>query len=76
MKTVEFNIFPKKNESSPEKTKGRRCVPCVPPVRQKVLKITEEQELEKRMKVQQQVVERWKGKKNLRNLLLKEQGSS
>jgi targeting protein for Xklp2 len=59
----------KKNESSPEKTKGRHYVPCVPPVRQKVLKITEEQELEKRMKMQQKVVKRWKGKKYLRNLL-------
>jgi targeting protein for Xklp2 len=48
----------------------------VPPVRQKVLKSTDEQELEKRMKVQQQVVERWKKNEESRNLLLKKQGSS
>ncbi|XP_057385607.1 targeting protein for Xklp2 isoform X3 [Balaenoptera acutorostrata] len=46
-----------KNESSPEKAKGRHTVPCIPPVRQKILKSTEEQELEKRMKMQQEVVE-------------------
>ncbi|KAM9057964.1 targeting protein for Xklp2 isoform 3-T3 [Megaptera novaeangliae] len=46
-----------RNESSPEKAKGRHTVPCIPPVRQKILKSTEEQELEKRMKMQQEVVE-------------------
>lgn len=46
-----------KNESSPEKAKGRHTAPCIPPVRQKILKSTEEQELEKRMKMQQEVVE-------------------
>lgn len=46
-----------KNESSPEKAKDRRTVPCMPPVRQKLLKSTEEQELEKSMKMQQEVME-------------------
>lgn len=46
-----------KNECSPEKAKGRRTGPCIPPIRQKVLKSTEEQELEKRMKMQQEVIE-------------------
>nr|KAF6424112.1 TPX2 microtubule nucleation factor [Rousettus aegyptiacus] len=46
-----------KNESSPEKAKGRHTVSCIPPVRQKILKSTEEQELEKSMKMQQEVME-------------------
>ncbi|CAI9154492.1 unnamed protein product [Rangifer tarandus platyrhynchus] len=46
-----------KNESSPEKARGRHTAPCIPPVRQKILKSTEEQELEKRVKMQQEVVE-------------------
>ncbi|XP_012659634.1 targeting protein for Xklp2 [Otolemur garnettii] len=46
-----------KNESSPEKEKGRRTVPFIRPVRQKILKSTEEQDLEKRMKMQQAVME-------------------
>lgn len=45
------------NDSSPEKAKGRHTVPCVPPARQKVLKSTEEQELEKSIKMQQEVAE-------------------
>ncbi|XP_050999435.1 targeting protein for Xklp2 isoform X1 [Acomys russatus] len=40
-----------------EKAKGRHAVSAVPPARQKVLKSTEEQELEKRLKMQQEVVE-------------------
>ncbi|XP_006179294.1 targeting protein for Xklp2 isoform X1 [Camelus ferus] len=46
-----------KNESSPEKAKTRHTVPCIPPVRQKILQSTEEQELEKRKKMQQEVME-------------------
>lgn len=46
-----------KNESSPEKAKDRRTMPCLPPIRQKLLKSTEEQELEKSMKMQQEVME-------------------
>ncbi|XP_058142844.1 targeting protein for Xklp2 isoform X2 [Dasypus novemcinctus] len=46
-----------KTESSSEKAKSRHTMPCTPPVRQKILKSTEEQELEKRMKMQQEVVE-------------------
>nr|XP_031543847.1 targeting protein for Xklp2 [Vicugna pacos] len=46
-----------KNESSPEKAKSRHTVPCIPPVRQKILQSTEEQELEKRKKMQQEVME-------------------
>jgi hypothetical protein len=48
----------------------------MPPVRQTVLKNTEKQELENRMKMKQKVMERWKKNEDLRNLLLKEQGSS
>ncbi|XP_010589897.1 targeting protein for Xklp2 [Loxodonta africana] len=45
------------HQDTPEKAKSRRTMPCTPPVRQKVLKSTEEQELEKRTKMQQAVVE-------------------
>ncbi|XP_045151223.1 targeting protein for Xklp2 isoform X2 [Echinops telfairi] len=45
------------HQGTPERAKSRHTVPCTPPVRQKVLKSTEEQELEKRMKMQQEVVE-------------------
>ncbi|XP_005384948.1 PREDICTED: targeting protein for Xklp2 isoform X2 [Chinchilla lanigera] len=45
----------KKNKCSPEKAKGRCTVPHVPIIKQKVLKSTEEQELEKSMKMQQEV---------------------
>ncbi|XP_062059981.1 targeting protein for Xklp2 isoform X1 [Lepus europaeus] len=60
-----------KNESSPEKAKGsRHTVACIPPVRQKVLKSTEEQELEKRMKMQQEVVEMRKKNEEFKKLAL------
>ncbi|XP_006154788.1 targeting protein for Xklp2 isoform X2 [Tupaia chinensis] len=59
-----------KNESLPEKAKGRRTAPCMPPVKQKVLKSTEEQELEKRMKMQQEVVEMWKKNEEFKKLAL------
>ncbi|ELW63074.1 Targeting protein for Xklp2 [Tupaia chinensis] len=59
-----------KNESLPEKAKGRQTAPCMPPVKQKVLKSTEEQELEKRMKMQQEVVEMWKKNEEFKKLAL------
>jgi targeting protein for Xklp2 len=46
----------------------------VPPVRQKVLKNTEEKELEKRMKMQQKVVERWKENEESKKLALEGAG--
>ncbi|XP_020027553.1 targeting protein for Xklp2 isoform X2 [Castor canadensis] len=64
----------KKNESSLEKTKGRHNGPCVPTVRQKVLKSTEEQELEKRMKMQQEVVEMRKKNEESKKLALEGAG--
>uniref|UniRef100_A0A8I3P877 TPX2 microtubule nucleation factor n=1 Tax=Canis lupus familiaris TaxID=9615 RepID=A0A8I3P877_CANLF len=60
----------KKHESSPEKAKGRRTVSCIQPVRQKTLKSTEEQELEKRMKMQQEVVEMRKKNEEFKKLAL------
>ncbi|XP_030771287.1 targeting protein for Xklp2 isoform X2 [Rhinopithecus roxellana] len=59
-----------KNESSPEKAKGRHTVPCMPPIKQKVLKSTEEQELEKSMKMQQEVVEMRKKNEEFKKLAL------
>ncbi|XP_037353228.1 targeting protein for Xklp2 isoform X2 [Talpa occidentalis] len=65
-----------KNESSPEKTKGRHTVTCVPPIRQKILKSTEEQELEKRMKMQQEVVEMRKKNEEFKKFALAGAGQS
>ncbi|XP_012583648.1 PREDICTED: targeting protein for Xklp2 isoform X2 [Condylura cristata] len=65
-----------KNESSPEKTKGRHTMTCAPPVRQKVLKSTEEQELEKRMKMQQEVVEMRKKNEEFKKFALAGAGQS
>ncbi|KAM9589770.1 targeting protein for Xklp2 isoform 1-T5 [Trichechus inunguis] len=45
------------HRDTPEKAKSRHTIPCTPPVRQKVIKSTEEQELEKRTRMQQAVVE-------------------
>lgn len=59
-----------KHESSPEKAKGRHTVSCIQPVRQKILKSTEEQELEKRMKMQQEVVEMRKKNEEFKKLAL------
>nr|KAF6424116.1 TPX2 microtubule nucleation factor [Rousettus aegyptiacus] len=59
-----------KNESSPEKAKGRHTVSCIPPVRQKILKSTEEQELEKSMKMQQEVMEMRKKNEEFKKLAL------
>ncbi|XP_069351549.1 targeting protein for Xklp2 isoform X1 [Eulemur rufifrons] len=59
-----------KNESSPEKAKDRHTVPRILPVRRKVLKSTEEQELEKRMKMQQEVVEMRKKNEEFKKLAL------
>ncbi|XP_055473955.1 targeting protein for Xklp2 isoform X1 [Psammomys obesus] len=61
----------RKNErESPEKVKGRHAVSGVLPARQKVLKSTEEQELEKRMKMQQEVVEMRKKNEEFKKLAL------
>ncbi|KAK2082300.1 Protein tpx2 [Saguinus oedipus] len=65
-----------KNESFPEKAKGRHTVPCMPPIKQKVLKSTEEQELEKSMKMQQEVVEMWKKNEEFKKLALAGIGQS
>ncbi|VFV17109.1 targeting protein for xklp2-like [Lynx pardinus] len=59
-----------KHESSPEKAKDRHTVSCIPPVRQKILKSTEEQELEKRMKMQQEVMEMRKKNEEFKKLAL------
>ncbi|XP_075867125.1 targeting protein for Xklp2 isoform X1 [Microcebus murinus] len=59
-----------KNGSSPEKAKDRHTVPRILPVRRKVLKSTEEQELEKRMKMQQEVVEMRKKNEEFKKLAL------
>lgn len=59
-----------KNECSPEKAKGRPTVPCIPPIRQKILKTTEEQELEKSMKMQQEVMEMRKKNEEFKKLAL------
>ncbi|XP_006921764.1 targeting protein for Xklp2 isoform X3 [Pteropus alecto] len=59
-----------KNESSPEKAKGRNTVSYIPPVRQKILKSTEEQELEKSMKMQQEVMEMRKKNEEFKKLAL------
>uniref|UniRef100_A0A673UUT2 TPX2 microtubule nucleation factor n=1 Tax=Suricata suricatta TaxID=37032 RepID=A0A673UUT2_SURSU len=59
-----------KHESSPEKAKGRHTWSCIPPARQKILKSTEEQELEKRMKMQQEVVEMRKKNEEFKKLAL------
>ncbi|XP_011527002.1 targeting protein for Xklp2 isoform X2 [Homo sapiens] len=59
-----------KNASSPEKAKGRHTVPCMPPAKQKFLKSTEEQELEKSMKMQQEVVEMRKKNEEFKKLAL------
>ncbi|EFB14906.1 hypothetical protein PANDA_006779, partial [Ailuropoda melanoleuca] len=59
-----------KHASSPEKAKGRHTVSCIQPVRQKILKSTEEQELEKRMKMQQEVVEMRKKNEEFKKLAL------
>ncbi|XP_027801106.2 targeting protein for Xklp2 isoform X1 [Marmota flaviventris] len=59
-----------KTESSPEKVKGRHTMTCTPLIKQKVLKSTEEQELEKRMKMQQEVVEMRKKNEEYKKLAL------
>lgn len=47
---ISLNNNKRKPEEKKEKAKEKHTVSCVPPARQKVLKSTEEQELEKRMK--------------------------
>lgn len=59
----------RKNErESPEKGKGGHT--GVPPARQKILKSTEEQELEKRLKMQQEVVEMRRKNEEFKKLAL------
>lgn len=54
-----------------ESSKGsRHTLSCIPPTRQKVLKSTEEQELEKRMKMQQEVIEMRKKNEEFKKLAL------
>uniref|UniRef100_A0A8D2AR03 TPX2 microtubule nucleation factor n=1 Tax=Sciurus vulgaris TaxID=55149 RepID=A0A8D2AR03_SCIVU len=65
-----FQDASQKTESSPEKVKGRHTVTCAPLIKQKVLKSTEEQELEKRMKMQQEVVEMRKKNEEFKKLAL------
>ncbi|ERE71429.1 targeting protein for Xklp2 [Cricetulus griseus] len=61
----------RKNErESLEKVKGKHTAPGVPPARQKVLKSTEEQELEKRLKMQQEVVEMRRKNEEFKKLAL------
>ncbi|KAM6147589.1 targeting protein for Xklp2 [Erethizon dorsatum] len=60
----------KKNKFSSEKARSRRTVPHVPTIKQKVLKSTEEQELEKSMKMQQEVVEMRKKNEEFKKLAL------
>lgn len=60
----------KTNKISPKKVKGRRTMPHVPTIKQKVLKSTEEQELEKSMKMQQEVVEMRKKNEEFKKLAL------
>ncbi|XP_042550621.1 targeting protein for Xklp2 isoform X2 [Dipodomys spectabilis] len=64
----------KKNGSSPEKAKGKHSLTCVPPLRQKVLKSTEEQELEKSLKMQQEVMEMRKKNEEFKKLALEGAG--
>lgn len=70
-----YQNTPEKAESS-EKAKGRQTVPCIPPGRQKILKSTEEQELEKRMKMQQEVVEMRKRNEEFKKIALAGIGQS
>ncbi|XP_036040993.1 targeting protein for Xklp2 [Onychomys torridus] len=61
----------RKNErESPEKAKGGHTAPSAPPARQKVLKSTEELELEKRLKMQQDVVEMRRKNEEFKKLAL------
>lgn len=72
----EGSAHQEKNESSPEKAKGRHNVPGSLPVRQKILKSTEEQELEKRMKMQQEVMEMRKRNEEFKKIALAGTGHS
>ncbi|XP_028630795.1 targeting protein for Xklp2 isoform X2 [Grammomys surdaster] len=53
-----------------EKAKGKHTVPGVPPAREKVLKSTEEQEIEKRLRMQQEVVEMRRKNEEFKKLAL------
>ncbi|XP_052039898.1 targeting protein for Xklp2 isoform X2 [Apodemus sylvaticus] len=60
----------KDERETPEKAKGKHTVPGVPPVREKVLKSTEEQEIEKRLRMQQEVVEMRRKNEEFKKLAL------
>ncbi|XP_023554866.1 targeting protein for Xklp2-like [Octodon degus] len=60
----------KKSTCSPEKAKGRRTVLHVPTIKQKILKSTEEQELEKSLKMQQEMIEMRKKNEEFKKLAL------
>lgn len=51
-----------------EKAKSNHILPCIPPAKQKILRSTEEQELEKSMKMQQGVMEMWKKNEEFKKL--------
>ncbi|XP_040837606.1 targeting protein for Xklp2 isoform X2 [Ochotona curzoniae] len=70
-KTEEEGSARKDVSGKKESSKGsRHTLPCIPPTRQKVLKSTEEQELEKRMKMQQEVIEMRKKNEEFKKLAL------
>ncbi|XP_058535353.1 targeting protein for Xklp2 isoform X2 [Ochotona princeps] len=70
-KTEEEGSARKDVSGKKESSKGsRHTLPCLPPARQKVLKSTEEQELEKRMKMQQEVIEMRKKNEEFKKLAL------
>ena len=50
-----------------EKAKSNHILPCIPPAKQ-ILRSTEEQELEKSMKMQQGVMEMWKKNEEFKKL--------
>lgn len=53
-----------------ERAKGKHTVPAVPPAREKTVKSTEEQELEKSLRMQQEVVEMRKKNEEFKKLAL------
>lgn len=67
---VSTNQNTSEKEASSEQTRDRQTGPCVRPGRQKILKSTEEQELEKRMKMQQEVVEMRKRNEEFKKIAL------
>lgn len=60
----------KDGRETPGKATGRHAAPGVPPAREKVLKSTEEQEIEKRLRMQQEVVEMRRKNEEFKKLAL------